>query len=127
MSVTLSYGYKKPVSGDKGSALFQDLEDNIQRVNDHTHDGTNSPPLPSQNVQKGTQNILQANWASYGGPAGHFRQLVTLPAGFLFDSTVMSFRTSTGQVVNPTVERVAPTQYNIFSIDNTVDLVAVYG
>lgn len=44
----LSYGYKKPQDGDTGDVFFPAIEDNIQRVNDHTHDGVNSAFIASQ-------------------------------------------------------------------------------
>lgn len=44
----LSYGYKKPVNGDTGDVFFPALEENIQKQNDHTHDGVNSAFIASQ-------------------------------------------------------------------------------
>lgn len=50
MSITLSYGYKKPQTGDKGSTWFPDLEADIQQLNDHAHNGSNSAQIPSTNI-----------------------------------------------------------------------------
>lgn len=50
MSITLSYGYKKPTTGDKGSTFFPDLEADIQQLNDHAHNGSNSARIPSTNI-----------------------------------------------------------------------------
>lgn len=50
MSITLSYGYKKPQTGDKGSTWFPDLEADIQQLNDHAHNGSNSARIPSTNI-----------------------------------------------------------------------------
>lgn len=124
---TLSYGYKKPETGDRGTSLFDALEDNIQRVNDHTHNGTDSAPLTAQSIVGISEDILAVDWVTYGGPIGHYRQQVTVPAGFDFDLVQISFRTDVGAYVYPTVERVSNTQYYIYTIDNTLDLVAVYG
>lgn len=47
MSSELSNGYFLPQNGDFGVTWFVDLERNIQRLNDHNHDGTNSSAIPS--------------------------------------------------------------------------------
>ena len=129
MSTTLTYGFVKPQSGDRGSALFTALEDNIQKLNDHTHNGTNSAKLPAQSITGVEQTIASGSWVTYGGPTGFYRQQVTVPAGFDYDNVTISFRESgsTGSVIHPTVERVSDTQYYVYTIDNTADMVAVYG
>jgi hypothetical protein len=126
MAITLSYGYVKPSTGDSGTSLFTDLENNIQRVNDHTHNGINSAPLPAQSIIGVSQTISNASWVAHG-PTGHYRQLVTLPAGFDFDKVQISFRTSGGAYIHPTVERVSATQYYVYTTNNTINFIAVYG
>ena len=42
MATTLSYGFVRPATGDKGSVFFPALEDNITQLNSHDHDGTDS-------------------------------------------------------------------------------------
>lgn len=124
---TLSYGFLLPQSGDKGSSLWSALESNISRVNDHDHDGTNSAHLSASTIQSTQQAISAANWAAYGGPTGHYRQLVTMAAGYEFDLKNVQFRTTAGEYVYPTVAKVSPTTYYIYSIDPNLDLVANYG
>jgi hypothetical protein len=124
--LTLSYGYKKPQNGDKGQPLFDALADDIQRVNDHTHDGVNSPPLTAQSLQGIQATIPAASWAAYG-PTGHYRQLVTMVSGFNYDTCFMSFRLTTGEYVTPTVEKFSATQYYVYTTDNTKDFVVTYG
>lgn len=126
MSTTLSYGYVKPETGDRGSSFFTGQEDNIQRLNDHTHDGTNSAPLTAASLVGITQSILAGSWVAFG-PTGHYRQQVTVPPGFDFDLVQIGFRTTAGVVVLPTVERVSDTQYYVYTIDNSAGLVAIYG
>jgi hypothetical protein len=123
---TLSYGFKLPEDGDKGAPLFQALEDNITRVNDHNHDGANSSPLTATSIVGVPANILSANWVA-NGPTGFYRQLVTLPPGFDFDLVQISMRLSTGDYVSAEIEKVSDTQYYVYTIDNTVSFVAVYG
>lgn len=125
--LTLSYGYKKPQTGDRGSTLFAALELNIQKVNDHTHNGLDSAPLPAQSVLGVLQTILSTNWVTYGGPAGFYRQQITMPAGFSYDSVQIGFRLPSGHQIFPTVEKVSATQYLIYTNDNTTNFVAIYG
>lgn len=123
----LSYGYLKPESGDKGSSLFTALENNIQRVNDHNHNGTNSPFLDATALVGIVNTISSGAWATYGGPVGFYRQAVTLPIGFSYDTVFMSFRTSAGDYVFPKVERIDATQYYVYTTDNTTGYSVVYG
>lgn len=125
--LTLTYGYKKPEDGDKGAALFDALEGDIQQLNDHSHDGIDSATIDRQSLEGMTQSITSAGWVTYGGPTGHYRQQVTVIAGFDFDTVTLSFRTSAGAYMYPTVERVSDTQFFIYSIDNTLNITAVYG
>lgn len=128
MGTTLSYGYVKPVSGDRGTtAFYTPMENNIQRLNDHTHNGTNSAPLSSQAITGVTQAISAASWVTYGGPTGFYRQLITVSAGFLFDTVQIQFRLSTGDYIYPTIEKVSATQFYIYITDNTLNLTALYG
>jgi hypothetical protein len=127
MSTTLTYGQKIPSAGDRGVPLFQDLEDNFTRIDSHNHDGTNSPVLTAQAFIGIADTIHAANWASYGGPIGHYRQLVTMHPGFLFNTTKIGFRTSGGAYIYPTVERVSNITYYVYSTDNTIDFIALYG
>lgn len=125
--LTLSYGYKLPEAGDRGTLFYDAMEGNITRFNGHTHNGTDSPPLTAQSISGVTQAISSASWATYGGPIGFYRQLVTVPAGFDYDIVGISFRLSTGELIFPTVERVSDTQYYVYTNDNTLNYVAVYG
>jgi len=127
MSTTLTYGQKIPSAGDRGVPLYQDLEDNFTRLDGHNHDGVNSPTLTAQVFVGIIQTILLANWVTYGGPIGHYRQLVTMSPGFLFNSSKISFRTTSGQYIYPTVERVTNLTYYVYTTDNTQDFIAVYG
>jgi len=124
--LTLSYGYKKPETGDRGATFFTAMENNIQRLNDHTHNGTDSAPLPAQSILGVTQTILATNWVSFGA-TGHYRQMVTIPAGFLYDSVQIGMRLSNGNMLFPTIEKISNTQYYIYTIDNTQNYTAIYG
>jgi hypothetical protein len=123
---TLSYGFKKPQSGDLGSVYFPALENNFQQLNDHDHDGTDSAKLPTSSLTAQTGSILAASWVSLGG--GNYRQLVTLAGTLQYDNVVASFRnSSTGDYLNLTVEKASATTYYVYINDNSVSLTAYYG
>jgi len=126
MSSTLSYGVYLPSTGDSGAALFTGLEGDLTQLNDHTHNGVNSAQLSATSVVGTTQSILAAAWVA-SGATGHYRQSVTLPAGYSFDTVQIGFRTAAGIYIMPTVERISATQFYVYTTDNSLTFTAVYG
>lgn len=124
---TLSYGFQLPQSGDKGPVLFPALEANIQQLNDHTHDGTNSPLIPASNIEGVSVSIPSSGWAAFGGPIGEYRQVVSMAPGFEFDKSSVKFRTVDGDYVYPTVKRISNISYYVHCNDPSVSLVAIHG
>lgn len=127
MSTTLSYGFIIPKAGEKGPTVFPALEANIQRLNDHNHDGVNSAPISAFQIKSAQSAIPASAWQSYGGPIGQYRQLVTMAPGYTFDTSTMSFRTLAGQYVYPSISKADQTSFYIYSNDPTVGLVVNYG
>lgn len=127
--ITLTNGYKLPQSPDRGFTFFPALEFNIQRLNDHTHDGVDSEKIDASAIDSITQTILAAGWVSLG--SGNYRQLVTVPGGINLDTIGVQFRIASGAAdghyITPSVEKVSVTQYYIYINDNTVDVKAFYG
>jgi hypothetical protein len=125
MSTTLTYGFKLPQDGDRGSTWFPDLAFDIQRLNDHSHDGQNSAPINSLSIASSTQNILAASWVATSD--GIYRQLITVPNGKLYDNSVIIFRnTATKSQMFLGVEKVSATTYYAYINDNTVNVTAYY-
>lgn len=118
---TLSYGYKKPVNPDTGDIVFPALEQDIQQLNDHNHDGVTSAPLAST-----SQNILPGAWAAAPIGGGLYRQLVTMPGTLQYDNVDIWFRLSSGEFVYPSIERASANTYYIYTNDNTLTYVARY-
>ena len=110
----LSYGYEKPANPDTGDIFFPAMERNIQRLNDHTHNGLNSAPLASRTV-----SLPSGSWvlAPIGG--GLYRQVLTFPGTFTYDTADLWFKLSTGELVYPTVERITSTTVYVYCNDNT--------
>lgn len=110
---TLSYGYKKPQNPDQGDVWFPAMEQNVQQVNDHAHNGTDSAPLATRQ-----QSILAANWVAVAN--GTYRQLCTVPTGLQFDTCDIWVRRSTGEVAYPTIERVSATTFYLYTNDSSL-------
>jgi hypothetical protein len=122
---TLSYGYLKPQTGDKGSIFFPALEADIQQLNDHTHNGVNSALISSSSITPLTQNILAASWVATSG--GTYRQLVSVTGGLSYDQFIVSVKlTATGHLIYPTIEKVSSTTFYVYTNDNSLDYTLVY-
>lgn len=125
MSTTLSYGYKLPSTGDRGSTFFPDLEDDIQQLNDHDHNGTNSALLAISAVAITTQAISSGSWVATSG--GTYKQTVTMPGSLTYDAVSMEFRLTTGKhIIFPTIEKVSSNTYDIYINDNTQGVTVLY-
>lgn len=121
--LTLTFGFKKPQTRDTGTVLFTALEDNLQQLNDHTHNGVNSSRLSAAAVVASTQAILAAAWVLTS--QGNYRQLVTL-SGLLYDEINIGIRTSLGHTVAAQIEKVSATTYYVYTNDNATGFTAVY-
>ena len=117
--LTLSKGFKKPQNTDTSDVWMPAMEQNIQKLNDHKHDGSDSQLLGLT-----AQTLLAANWGD--SIEGTYAQSVTLPAGFNYDTCSMDFKLSTGEVIYPSIDRVSTTQYIIYTNDNTLTYTANY-
>lgn len=123
--LTLSYGYLKPQTGDKGSIFFPALEADIQQLNDHTHNGVNSALISSSSITPLTQAILSAAWVATTG--GTYRQLVTVTGGLMYDQFTVSVKlTATGHLIYPSIEKVSSTTFYVYTNDNSLDYTLVY-
>ena len=124
MSLILSNGYKKPESGDLGTSFFPDLENNIQRVNDHTHNGVNSNKLTPLSFALITDTIDSGDFSLV---SDRYRSLETVPAGTSVAETTIAFRdATTKQTYFLDIELVTPTTYYVYSMF-PLDLEVVYG
>jgi len=121
MSTTLSYGYKKPANPDTGDTWFPQLAADIQQLNDHAHNGTDSAPLAVQ-----TATIAAGSWALAAGLSLIYSQSITLPAGLSYDICQIWFKLATGELVYPTVTRTSASIYKVFTADNSLAYTAYY-
>ena len=122
---TLTYGFKKPQNGDKGQGLFDDLSYNVQKTNDHTHDGVNSPKVNISSLTKQSQLVLNSNWINPVG--GVYSQVISMVGGLQFDTSTITIReTSTGKLMNLLYEKVDVSAFRLYCNDATKDLTILY-
>lgn len=122
--LVLSYGYKKPQTGDRGALLFGYIEFDIQRLNDHDHDGVDSARLTATSCVAVTIAVPAAAWVDQGG--GMYRQEVTIPAGLQYSECAFSFReTATGHIYMLAVEKKTESVFYVYCNDNTKTFTAV--
>lgn len=127
MSSTLSYGFKKPSTGDRGSEWFKDLEDDIVQLNNHTHDGTfgNSSQINAINIVATKESLLPAGWVDLGG--GKYVQEKSLPNDNLYDDVTFYFRNALGNKEKIELDVSIGSdskKYKVYSNDNTLSAVA---
>jgi len=122
--VILSYGYKQPENGDRGSVWFPALNFNITRLNGHSHNGTDSAPINSANITKGTVNVPAASWVLVS--SGKYSQVVTCPAGFNMDDYNITVKISGGDIIYPTIVRSSLTTFTIYTLDNALTYKAYF-
>lgn len=116
----LPYGYEKPSNPTYGDVFWPAMERNIQKMNDHTHDGSNGAPIAAV-----TASVLAAAWGSDLGN-GTYRQLITLPGTRTYDATRIEVRRSTGEMAYPTIVKDSATEFYIYTNDPTVAYVISY-
>jgi hypothetical protein len=127
MSSTLtSKGYKKPNTGDRAT-WWDDLNYNTQRLNDHTHDGSDSQALSTSVFTKGSLAVSSASWAAVAGQNGTYRQLCTHPTGYSFPTACMTiYDSTTGNQLFLSVEKASASTFYLYVNDNTLNLVVKY-
>lgn len=126
---TLQYLRQQPETNDPSDVWMPSLAANVSKDDVHNHDGVNSKKLTSvlSNTIT-TQSILAAAWVLVSG--GRYRQVITLPVvgttQINYDDVSMQFRLSTGEIVNPTIEKISATTYYVYTVDNSQALTVLY-
>jgi len=129
MGSTLSYGFEKPQTGDKGSSFFPALETDIQKMNDHNHNGTNSAKLTAAAGKSVVQALTAAGWS---GSAGVYTRTVTLPAalttpGGVYDDFAITVRNhADGSTLFLDVVKLSSTTFRLTINDNSLDVDVIY-
>lgn len=142
MSTTLSYGFKLPQDGDTGGNDFwDDLEHDIQQLNDHDHDGTDSALLTTASVNAVQQSVdttthgadTTQGWVLQA--SGEYKRTITISnSAIQFNKTHIQFLKFTGtsgseslyDQIFPTIEKTAISTFNAYVNDISTAFVVVY-
>lgn len=122
---TLSNGYLLPETGDRGNTFFPALESNIQRLNDHSHNGSDSEKLTAEAITAliDSSSLIPANWSVQ--PNGLYRAPVTMPGSLLFDTTSIELRTN-NKVLYADIEKITANTFYVYVNDSSLTVTALY-
>lgn len=123
MAVTLSNGYIKPETGDRGSTWFPALESNIERVNSHNHDGANSEKLTSEAIEALSVTINPGDWSLQAN--GLYRALVNMTGSLEFDNKGIELRAG-NHVIYGDIEKVTNNTFYVYVNDNTLTVTVLF-
>ena len=127
-----TYGYRLPEAGDPAktaSGWFASMEFNINRLDEHDHDGANSSLLPMSSLTPYSQSVLAAAWTA--DTAG-YKQTVTVPAGIteVNEYNLKFVFTAPAGMVGYTAylgyKRLTATTYELYCNDNTAAFTVYY-
>jgi hypothetical protein len=122
--------YEKPAAGDQGNTVFDILEEYMERMAVHNHDGGDSKEI-SLNIAKDIDTFVigvDLVWSSLGN--GEYRATIPVPGATTFDASIRKlFYAPTATTVfkefYPTVEKIDNTSFYVYSNNNQVDLKVV--
>lgn len=123
MADTLSNGYKRSLNGE--TDWWTHYTFNIERVNDHTHDGTSSTKINTKDLTRHTQVVSNASWIIVSS-GNHYSKNFTVPAGYDASQCVMTFFDQADNVqIFPTVTRVNATTFKL-EVSEPLNILVVY-
>ena len=125
MAQTLSNGYIKPDTGDRGGTFFPDLESNIVRVNGHNHKGTDSEKLDPESFAglTDTTSLVPANWVLHTN--GLYRAPVTMPGNKEFDTTTINLRLGNNPLYGD-IEKITANTFYAYVNDPSISVTILY-
>jgi len=120
--IVLSNGYQLPEDGDLGDVWFDALESNIQRLNDHSHNGVDSEKLSTSSIEALSVTIDSGDFTLVGT---EYETLVAMPSLVQVDTSNISFRdATTREPVYVRFEFFSVTQIKVFS-NKPISLIVV--
>ena len=118
---------KIPETGDRGSVFCPAISENFETLDEHNHDGVNSPLISSKTIEKSTTNLLIAGWTL--NAQGEYEQEITLATGYAFDTVLIKCIIASGPYlgyeINPTIIKTGTNKFKVGVLDNTFDLKVV--
>ena len=111
--IVLSKGWKLPETGDFGNVWFPALEDNINQMNSHDHDGVNSEKISGGNVKATSVTVTSGSFSLVS--AGVYRATVTVPnAGLVDESKAVVKDPTSKNIMLLNQEKLNSTQFYIY-------------
>ena len=120
---TIDWGYEVPETGDAGNVFGPGIERDIEKLADHEHDGVLNAKIKPVNFDKPTGTAPSGSWAAF---ESGYKQTVTLPTDYEFDTTQIFCRFSTGEYFEAPIEKLSDTTFEVFINDNTITLNFLY-
>ena len=118
-NLTTGLKLQKVEDSDDVSVFNPALKGNIQKINDHTHDGINSPKTAGT-----VQSIPAGGYSDLGG--GNHRKTISMPTGISYDDVAVQIKDATGERTYPTIEKVTSGTWNLTVNDPTQVYTATY-
>jgi len=113
-TLSTGLGLDKPSDPTYGDVFFPAMESNIQKINDHTHNGTLGNINPTSTV-----SVSSGAWGSDLG-GGTYKQTKTIPSEYTTTNCIMQVRrTSTASIVYPTIVILTSSTIDIYTNDNS--------
>lgn len=111
--------YEIPDAKETGNSVFDKLEEFMQRMATHTHNGSDSNSI-TLNIAKAVQELecggVDFTWTLVED--GKYRALIDVAVGSTFDDNVRTYYYRVNgdppQQFHPTIERVSNAQYYIY-------------
>ena len=118
--ITLSMGFKKPETGDRGATVFTALEDNITKCNEIAE------RIDPKSTVRATVSLLPGSWVAVAGQTGSYSQVLTAPSGYTIDGSNIKFYRLAGSECHPTVTKLTSTTATVTIGNNTDSLVTLW-
>ena len=114
--VLLSKGFKLPETGDLGSVWFPAMEDNINQMNTHDHDGSDSEKIKAINLINTGSTLTVAGGSFVDQGDGYWRATVTVPSLGTVDNFVVTAKDpTTKDPIFLKMEKLSSTQFYIYT------------
>jgi len=113
---------KKPESGDTGSELFEALENDIEILDDHDHDGVTSEKLNTLSTVAYTISIDTNDWVAYNNI---YKKIVNMPTGHNYSDYIIIIKDNSGDQIFCDIEdNDNNTSFIVYHMNNTTELTA---
>lgn len=118
-----------PSPADRGTTFCPAISSNFASLDTHSHNGLDSPLISAKSLAKGTINILSTSWIACG--ENEFSQIVTMPSGYLFDSSIIRFIISSGDFVGCEVslspKKISTNSFEVYTSFPNLNLKVILG